>query len=1137
MKRIPFTIALLLSFALGGIAQSTYHPLVQEGNNRQEWNVLYMSTMYYPDVYHTDIQFIDGDSIIDNMVYRHVWVQGPDDDVPRSAGFVREEDKRVYYRRQLDRDLETESLLYDFNLIAGDTITINWLNQSLIVVEEDEVEIGGTMRKRLALATYYADATTYEVEEYWIEGVGSTYGFLNSGYEDWVGTFVHLLCYHEDGDLLWQNEDYDDCSLNSGVLSFVDDVSDLKFNITGDNTVEVTYYDELLYLDCNLYTGDIVVPETVVYKNMTFVVTGIGKRAFSLCPSLNSVIVPNSVTFVGEKAFAFSRNLNSVVMSDSVVEMESGVFNGCQELTSVNIPLSLTYLPDNMFAGCTLLLSVVIPESVTRIGNGAFASAGLTSVVIPDKVESIGTGAFTETKVVTVSIPNSVKTIGTAAFERCRNLESVHLPEGLECITGYMFYGCKNLHNVNIPNSVNTIQTWAFRYCTLEGDLVFSENLVELGMGAFVNNNLTSVSFLNPMTTIKNEAFFGCAELTSVSLPSQLDTIARDVFACTGLQSISIPSSVVAINECAFGGCNGLTRVFIPQNVSSIGAGAFGECHNLKNIEVEKGNAYYKTIDGVLFNASKDVLLQYPAGKEGEIYMVPGSVTQLQSLSFAGATNLHHIDFPNTLSFIGFNAFNRCYGLQTITIPSGYIDNQAFYRCTGLTTAVIGPDVDYIGTEAFEYCGNLRQVILGNPQATISTSAFNPMQAESVKMTVVCLGDTPGNGINNAVFPYTDYQEMMIVPCGKRQVYENAWGYWWRSGNFEDDCNAYQINVTGNSGSNQVTLSSATAMLGEEVHFTVSLEPGFMLNSIEVCKADDETLKIPIRDNRFVMPNFDVVIKVHFLPLSLEEPGAEWYYEILNEDGSITYQHLMQSGDTVVQDEPTHILVRINTLYDKEQHDEVTHEYIYERNSKVYWWNKTLGEFTVLYDFGAEQGDEWEIKVGTESLVMHVDAVELYEYEGRIYKMLHVSDANALFSGDIVCGIGHLTSFFPERLINRGKGYRVEGIRCFWREGELLFKYGDRDCDEIYEQYHYGEEEPTAEAGFQIYPNPTDGLLYVKIQDAVAILEYRIINILGQTLMTGRIENENKHINVSALPAGMYFIGIGNAVQKLIIKR
>ena len=284
-----------------------------------------------------------------------------------------------------------------------------------------------------------------------------------------------------------------------------------------------------------------------------------------------------------------------------------------------------------------------------------------------------------------------------------------------------------------------------------------------------------------------------------------------------------------------------------------------------------------------------------------------------------------------------------------------------------------------------------------------------------------------------------------------------------------------------------------------------------------------------------MMPNFDVMVKAHFLPLSLEESGAEWYYEIQNENGRITYQYLQHTNDTTINDDPVQIILKINTLYDKGEHIDISHEYIYERNNIVYWWNKILGEFTVLYDFGAEEGDEWEIKVGTSSLVMHVDAVEQYEFEGRVFKMLQVSDAENLFSGTIICGIGHLTSFFPEKLINQSKKYRVEGIRCFWHDDELIFKYGEKDCDEVYEEYHYEVEEPVVQEDFRVYPNPTKNSLFIITNNVNSSNPtYTITNLLGQTLLTGRITAENQQINISFLPDGLFFIRLGKTTLKLI---
>jgi hypothetical protein len=215
----------------------------------------------------------------------------------------------------------------------------------------------------------------------------------------------------------------------------------------------------------------------------------------------------------------------------------------------------------------------------------------------------------------------------------------------------------------------------------------------------------------------------------------------------------------------------------------------------------------------------------------------------------------------------------------------------------------------------------------------------------------------------------------------------------------------------------------------------------------------------------------------------------------------------------------------------------VTREYIYEEDDVVYWWNKDLQEFTVLYDLGAQPGDSWVIKVGTETLTMYVDAVDQYEFEGRVFKLLQVSDADDFFSGNIVCGIGHLTSFFPERLMTRGKGYRVEGIRCYWREGVLWFKYGEEDCDAVYKDYHCGLDDQE-EIAFDIYPNPTHGVFFVETRRATSLQveTYRITNLMGQTLITGQITVENQQINVSNLPEGMYFITIGEATRKFVVR-
>ncbi|MBR5911843.1 MAG: choice-of-anchor J domain-containing protein [Bacteroidales bacterium] len=362
------------------------------------------------------------------------------------------------------------------------------------------------------------------------------------------------------------------------------------------------------------------------------------------------------------------------------------------------------------------------------------------------------------------------------------------------------------------------------------------------------------------------------------------------------------------------------------------------------------------------------------------------------------------------------------------------------------------------------------------------------------------------------------------------------YAYWSKDVSIADNGIIYKTSFS-DSGANAAVLAYSLDH-GEHFYNTVGdlplLEPAPGGDDGFLSKGQDNHLYF-LGNNQYwkSIPNANDIPNVIAFP-------SEWYYEIQNENGSITYQYICQAGDTIVGDEPSHILVKINTLYDKGLREDVTREYVYMRDGKVYWWNKTLEEFTVLYDFGAQEGDTWVTKVGTETLIMHVNSVETVEYEGKTYRMLHVSDADDYFSGDIVCGIGHLTSFFPERLMDNGDGIRVEGLRCYWIEDELVFKPGDEDCDAIYSEVHGVEEDgPSMDSGnaFTVYPNPTNGVLTIQHSEFhIHHSEFQIANLMGQTVLSGNINAENQQIDVSSLPQGMYFITFAGETRKFVVR-
>ena len=269
------------------------------------------------------------------------------------------------------------------------------------------------------------------------------------------------------------------------------------------------------------------------------------------------------------------------------------------------------------------------------------------------------------------------------------------------------FAGCENLKKIKLPSSIKGIGKSAFGGCINLSEIELPQNLVTLGEYAFAD----------------------CRNLESILLPAGIKIISDGAFAdCNSLKSIQLPPVTEKIGKEAFARCKQLKQIEIPEHVKGIGGAAFAGCENLSFIKVDpKNKKYCSTAGGVLYSKDGKYVLQYPAGKEGNIYTVPPGVIRIGTYSFAGSTKLEKITIPPSCTSIGYGAFYECSNLKSITLPEALekIDEDLFYGCAKLDSITVPQKVQKIGPSAFNGCTSLKNITITDNVTEIGVQAFS----------------------------------------------------------------------------------------------------------------------------------------------------------------------------------------------------------------------------------------------------------------------------------------------------------------------------------------------------------------------------------------------------------------------------
>ena len=413
------------------------------------------------------------------------------------------------------------------------------------------------------------------------------------------------------------------CSATANAHDF--EVDGIFYNIisASDLTIEVTYKGDSFDDFSTEYSGEVIIPETVVYKSKVLKVISIGRQAFDGCSGITSIEIPNSVTTIEDYAFLGCTSLTSVDIPNSVTSIGDGAFYGCSSLTSVKIGNAITTIAAAAFFDCTSLTSIIIGNSVTTIEIYAFANCS---------------------SLASIEIPNSVTTIASAAFDDCTSLKELRFEDGSETLT--LRY---NYHN----NEKYGRGEGLFYDCPLEklylGRSLSFPSFHEEGYSPFYNiKTLTSVTISDSVTTIDDYTFCCCSGLTSITIPSSVTYIGKYAFdACYALKELRFEDgrrelSLEHNNTNSYGG---------------LGEGLFNDCP-LETLYLGR-DLLYETYKSFGYSPFYNV-------KTLKSVTISDSVTSIGGYAFSKCTNLTNIIIGNSVTTIEDYAFEGCTNLTSI---------------------------------------------------------------------------------------------------------------------------------------------------------------------------------------------------------------------------------------------------------------------------------------------------------------------------------------------------------------------------------------------------------------------------------------------------------------------------------------
>ena len=506
-------------------------------------------------------------------------------------------------------------------------------------------------------------------------------------------------------------------------------------------------------------------------------------QAFMGCTGLSQgMSLPTSLNYVGDSAFANCTDLMSVDFNGNPDIYGRGVFAGCTTIETVTFPSTWDHIPDYVCENMTSL------KSFSQLAD----YSGETVTQTP--ITSIGQYAFSGcSEMENLTIPSSVTTIGQNAFANCSSLKSIRSEAVTPPAAGAAFIGVPKTIPVIVPSGSEAAYrlaegwsdfslimndntpygtcgdglTWMFSYA--------DSTLYITGSGAIDNYDASSdatagnpspwnaaqlqsaiyhVSLDTTITTIGNNAFYGCSNIREMSLPASITNIGVDAFVgCSAIEQVycygKVPPTVAygeTLQPVAFPDIASTVPVYVPaqsyytykyrtgwSNLNIKYMSLSGTCgDNLQWVLNPNDSTFVITGTGSMIDYADEQKRPWVLYDENDMptdySMYVKTLSMPEGMTTIGKNafyffNITRLNIPSTVTTIGENGFDACSKLTEVTIPDNVttIGANAFNGCKQLRSVSIGSGVSSIGSSAFGNCVSLMTMTISEQNSTFDS--------------------------------------------------------------------------------------------------------------------------------------------------------------------------------------------------------------------------------------------------------------------------------------------------------------------------------------------------------------------------------------------------------------------------------